>query len=64
MRISKNPNISHAAIVEKNDSRIYLWERADINYYTEVLGYEIVGYEDVDTTQKGMDVPIIIKSNR
>ncbi len=45
--MSWDPNITHATIVKKNNSQEFVWERADIDHYTEVLEYEIVGYADV-----------------
>lgn len=35
-----------AAVLNKNGHIEYCYETADINYYIEVLGYTLIGYED------------------
>ena len=36
-----------AAVMVKDGKMEYVYETADINYYAEVLGYELVGCEDL-----------------
>lgn len=35
-----------AAVMAKDGHIEYVYETADIQYYAEVLGYELVGWED------------------
>lgn len=36
-----------AAIVEKDGKIDYLYEQGDITYYVEVLGWRVIGWEDM-----------------
>ena len=36
-----------AAIVEKDGKIDYLYEQGDINYYVDVLGWRVIGWEDM-----------------
>ena len=37
----------HAAVVEKDGKIEYVYEQGDINYYIEVLGWTLIGWEDI-----------------
>ena len=36
-----------AAVIVKDGNIEYVYETADIRYYAEVLGYELIGWEDL-----------------
>lgn len=36
-----------AAVMVKDGKMEYVYETADIHYYQEVLGYELIGWEDL-----------------
>ena len=41
-------NIVYAAIMKQGDKIKLVWETGDVLYYQYVLGYEIIGYEDIE----------------
>ena len=36
-----------AAVIEKDGKIDYVWEQGEIAYYVDVLGWRVIGYEDM-----------------
>ena len=44
----------YATVVTKGNKTEYVWEEADIKYYTEVLGYTVIDHVELDDSTQYM----------